>query len=108
MNSCTKASFGSVKSGETVLIQADFWEETMSKYDALKFLKATRARIPHVCDSCNQEIKEGEMYYRESTGGVNAPGIKLRAFCRRCCERESSDHKEPQPPSNEIIGGHRA
>jgi len=29
----------------------------MSKYDALKFLKETKARIPHACDYCGKEIE---------------------------------------------------
>jgi len=63
----------------------------MSKYDALKFLKATKARIPHVCESCNQEINKGEIYYPESIGRVNAPGIKLRKFCRKCYEKRGEE-----------------
>ncbi len=59
----------------------------MSKYDDLKFLKETKARIPHNCENCNQEIKKGEIYYPESIGRVNAPGIKLRKFCNNCYEK---------------------
>jgi hypothetical protein len=60
----------------------------MSKYDALKFLKETRARIAHACDSCRAEIEKGEIYYCESIGKVNAPHIRLRKFCRNCFEKE--------------------
>ncbi len=56
----------------------------MSKYDALKFLKETKARIPHACENCSEEIKKGEIYYPESIGRVNAPSIKLRKFCKKC------------------------
>lgn len=59
----------------------------MSKYDALKFLKETKARIPHACDCCGEEIKKGEIYYPESIGSVNAPRIKLRKFCNGCYEK---------------------
>jgi len=60
----------------------------MSKYDALKFLKETKARLPHACESCGKEIKKGEIYYRESIGRVNAPGIRLKKFCRKCYEKQ--------------------
>lgn len=58
----------------------------MSKYDTLKFLKETKARFPKACDYCGKEIKKGEIYYPESIGRVNAPGIKLRKFCSKCYE----------------------
>lgn len=56
----------------------------MSKYDSLKFLKETKARIHHICDECGIEIKSGEIYYSESIGKVSAPGIKLKKFCHKC------------------------
>lgn len=60
----------------------------MSKYDTIKFLKETKARIQHDCERCRQEIKKGEIYYSESIGKVNAPGIKLRKFCSKCYEKQ--------------------
>jgi len=56
----------------------------MSKYNGLKFLKETKARISHTCDNCGEEVKKGEIYYPESIGKVNAPGIKLKKFCSKC------------------------
>jgi len=56
----------------------------MSKYNALRFVKKTKARIPHACESCGKEIKKGELYYAESIGRINAPGIRLRKFCNKC------------------------
>jgi len=58
----------------------------MSKYDGLKFLKETKARIIHACDGCGGEIKKGEVYYAESIGRVNPLGIRLRKFCKKCYE----------------------
>lgn len=59
----------------------------MSKYNSLKFLKETKARISHTCDNCEGEIKNGEIYYPESIGRVNAPGIRLRKFCKKCYQK---------------------
>jgi len=61
--------------------------DIVSKYNRLKFLKETKARVLHFCDNCDQEIKKGEIYYRESIGMVNAPSIKLREFCKKCYEK---------------------
>ena len=59
----------------------------MDKYHSLKFLKETKARIPHICNKCGGEIKTKEIYYPESIGRVNAPGIKLEKFCKNCFEK---------------------
>lgn len=56
----------------------------MSKYDGLKFLKETKARNRHVCDKCGQNIESGQIYYKESIGKVNAPGLILKGFCASC------------------------
>lgn len=63
----------------------------MSKYDSLKFLKKTKARISHTCYNCRTEINGGEIYYPESIGRVNAPGIKLKKFCRKCYEKRGDE-----------------
>lgn len=56
----------------------------MSIYDSLKFLKETKARISHICYNCGEGIKQSEIYYPESAGRVNVPGIKLKKFCKKC------------------------
>ena len=63
----------------------------MSKYNNLKFLKETKARISHICYNCRAEINKGEIYYPESIGRVNAPGIKLKKFCRKCYEKRGDE-----------------
>lgn len=62
----------------------------MSKYDSLKFLKETKARNSRACDKCGQSIGSGEIYYKESIGKVNAPGLTLRGFCTRCYKEYSN------------------
>ena len=71
-----------------------FWKDIsftssnkMNKYNSLIFLKETKARISHTCNECGQVIKDGEIYYTESIGKVNAPGIKLKKFCKSCYQK---------------------
>lgn len=59
----------------------------MSKYNGLKFLKETKARIPHSCDKCGTGVEKGEIYYPESLGGVNAPGFRLKKYCKCCYQK---------------------
>lgn len=63
----------------------------MTKYDNLKFLKETKARVAHDCNKCGEQIKSGEIYYPESIGRVNAPGIKLKKFCKNCYKEHGND-----------------
>jgi hypothetical protein len=56
----------------------------MGKYNGLKFLKETKARYSYTCERCEEKIRKGEIYYSESIGRVNAPGIKLKRFCYKC------------------------
>jgi hypothetical protein len=37
----------------------------VSKFDSLKVLKQTRARVDHLCSLCGQTIPKGEIYFRE-------------------------------------------
>ena len=59
----------------------------MSKYDKLKFLKETKARIIHSCDKCNKTINSGEFYFAEKIERVNVPGIRLKKFCKNCYQK---------------------
>jgi len=58
----------------------------MSKYDSIKFLKRTKARLAHICDNCGGEISQGDIYFPESIGKVNAPGVRLKKFCKDCSD----------------------
>jgi len=59
----------------------------MSKCDSLKFIKETKAKIPHVCDKCNTVINSGEIYFPEKIEKVNVLGIKLKKFCKNCYQK---------------------
>jgi len=57
----------------------------MSKYDSLKVLKKTKARIDHICENCARLIAAGESYYSlELSGRVHYPGFHRKAFCGEC------------------------
>ena len=56
----------------------------MSKYDSVKFLKETKARISRRCDRCNGDIAKGNAYYKESVGRINTIGMTLKGFCAKC------------------------
>jgi len=56
----------------------------MTRYDSIKFLKDTKARKMWECAQCGRTIEIGEIYFKESTGLINAPHLVLRAFCAMC------------------------
>lgn len=56
----------------------------MSKYDSLKFLKETKARVNRCCDRCGLSIEKGDIYYKENVGMINTIGLALRGFCVEC------------------------
>ena len=66
----------------------------MSKYNSLKFLKEVKARIFHICNDCEKEIKPGEIYYSESVERINVPRIKLKKFCYKCGKKYLKNNKK--------------
>lgn len=56
----------------------------MSKYDSIKFLKETKARVSRRCDRCSGDIVRGTTYYKESVGKINTIGMTLKGFCVKC------------------------
>lgn len=59
----------------------------MSKYNKLKFLKKTKARVNHVCDKCGKGIEAGSFYYAEKLRDrfLNIPYSKK--FCSECYKK---------------------
>jgi len=56
----------------------------MSKYDQLKYLKKTKARVVHQCGYCGEIIPAGEYYYREALNDKFLQFLHARSFCVKC------------------------
>lgn len=56
----------------------------MSKYDALKVLKETRARVNHICFYCGAPISRGDVYYREHIADRFLHTLHAKRFCDAC------------------------
>lgn len=59
----------------------------MGKYDYLKFLEKTKARVGHECSKCGKGIEAGSFYYAEKLRDrfLNIPYSKR--FCTECYEK---------------------
>jgi hypothetical protein len=62
----------------------------VSKYDALKVLKETRARTEHICSCCGGRIGGGEAYYREHIADRFLHTLHAKAFCAACFAKHGS------------------
>ncbi len=60
----------------------------MGKYDSLKKLKKTKARVPHVCSSCGSSIATGEEYYKEHIDVKFLHTLHATKYCHKCHERQ--------------------
>ena len=56
----------------------------MSKYNHLKFLKKTKARVKHQCYQCGQLISAGEFYYAEKLKDRFLHSLHLKKICEKC------------------------
>jgi len=56
----------------------------MGKYDGLKFLKQTKARINHICSNCGREIESGNFYYAETIKDRFLQSLHAKKFCEDC------------------------
>ena len=59
----------------------------MSKYNHLKFLKRTKARVKHQCNHCGQSISIGEFYYAEEIKDKFLYSLHKKKFCNICYQK---------------------
>ena len=58
----------------------------MSKYNHLKFLKKTKARVEHQCNQCGSIIPKDEFYYAEELKDKFLHSLHRKKFCNKCYE----------------------
>jgi len=56
----------------------------MGKYNQLKYLKKTKARVNHICSKCEKEIELGSFYYAERFRDKFLHTIYPKRFCAEC------------------------
>jgi len=56
----------------------------MSKYNSLKFLKKTKARVNHRCNKCGRIINSGSFYYAETIKDKFLHTLHNKKFCEDC------------------------
>jgi len=62
----------------------------MNKYQAVKTLKLTKARVRKTCDTCGEAIEKGAEYWRESLRLLaKPPGLRLGSYCIACGKSEA-------------------
>jgi len=61
-------------------------EVGLEKYDQIKYLKKTKARVAHQCHMCNGTIEPGEYYYAETEKNKFLHSLHAKRFCSRCYE----------------------
>lgn len=59
----------------------------MGKYNQLKFLKETKARVNHTCSKCGKEIESGSFYYLETIKDKFLHSLHAKKFCKNCYEK---------------------
>jgi hypothetical protein len=56
----------------------------VSKYESLKVLKQTKARVDHGCSCCGNSIPKGEIDYREHIADTFLQSLHAKKYCARC------------------------
>jgi len=56
----------------------------MNKYNQLKYLKKTKARVNHACLYCGKEIKSKSYYYVETIRDKFLFSLHPKKFCAEC------------------------
>lgn len=59
----------------------------MSKYNHLKFLKRTKARVNHQCNFCGEAILSGQFYYAEEIKDEFLHSLYRKKFCNTCYQK---------------------
>lgn len=59
----------------------------MSKYNNLKFLKKTKARVEHRCQNCGELIGPGALYYSEKLRDRFLHTLHEKKFCEQCYKK---------------------
>jgi len=59
----------------------------MNKYNHLKFLKKTKARVEHECYQCGQLISTGDFYYAERLKDAFLHTLHNKKFCTDCYKK---------------------
>lgn len=59
-----------------------------SKYDSLKRLKKTKARVDHSCSQCGATIAKGEIYFREEIAGRFLHNLHAKKYCHKCSHKK--------------------
>jgi hypothetical protein len=59
----------------------------MGKYNQLKYLKKTKARVTHECSHCEETILAGDYYYKEALKDAFLQSLNARSFCVKCYEQ---------------------
>ena len=59
----------------------------MGKYNQLKYLKKTRARVHHLCSYCGETIFPREYYYKEAIRDKFLQFLHAKSFCIKCYEQ---------------------
>jgi len=59
----------------------------MNKYNNLKFLKRTKARVSHKRDKCEKIINPGDFYYAETLKDKFLHTLYNKKFCESCYKK---------------------
>jgi hypothetical protein len=82
-------------------------EIVVSKYDSLKVLKQTKARVDHDCVCCGHSIPKGEIYYREHIADMFLHSLHAKKYCARCFEKHGDGLLKPGVSANWVHGFER-
>ena len=67
----------------------------VSKFDSLKVLKQTRARVDHLCSLCGRRIPKGEIYFREYIADKFLQSLHAKKFCAACFQKHDGRLLKP-------------